>query len=57
MPDPEFITATIGAAAKALQYATIRWIELAGYPLELMTVAMTEIHDRMPKKDADPSVG
>lgn len=56
IPDPEFITATIGAAAKALQYATCRWMELAGYPLELMTVAMTEIHDRMPKKDAGPSL-
>jgi hypothetical protein len=31
-------------------------MELAGYPLELMTVAMTEIHDRMPKKDAGPSL-
>jgi hypothetical protein len=52
-PDPEFITATIGAAATALKHATCRWMMTAGYPLELMTIAMTEVFERMPKKDRD----
>jgi hypothetical protein len=50
IPDPQFITATIGAATTALDWATLRWLELASYPPELVVAAMHEVHDRMPKK-------
>ncbi|MCV7134412.1 hypothetical protein H7J06_15595 [Mycobacterium hodleri] len=55
-PEPEFVTATIGAAADALQEATYRWIAHAGYDVALMEQATREVFERMPKKDVGPSV-
>lgn len=50
MPDPEFITGTIGAAVEALNYAACRWMLLAGYnPLQATAEAIVAISEKLPK--------
>jgi hypothetical protein len=48
-PDPEFITATIGAAVFALEAGTHLWIKLAGHPLDTYLGAAQTIFERTPK--------
>jgi hypothetical protein len=50
MPDPEFITGTIGAAVEALNHAAWRWMLMAGYnPMQATTEALLAIGERLPK--------
>jgi hypothetical protein len=50
MPDPEFITGTIGAAVEALNDAAWRWMLMAGYnPMQAATEALLAIGERLPK--------
>lgn len=50
MPDPEFITDTIGAAVQALDHAAYRWMLLAGYnPLHAGSEALHVVGARLPK--------
>lgn len=50
VPDPSFVTETIGAACTALQDGTSRWLAAGKHDLELLQDAIREVHDRMPKK-------
>lgn len=55
LPDVDLLTETIEAGTATLQYATLRWAALAGYPYGEMAVqAITEIHERMPKITDQP---
>lgn len=50
MPDPEFITGTIGAAVEALDHAAFRWMLLAGHdPVRATTLALLTLEERLPK--------
>lgn len=51
IPDPIFITETIEAAAFALQWGTLRWLQLGGHDPRLLGVAVLEVSAKMPKKD------
>lgn len=55
-PDPQFVTAMIGAAADALQEATCYWIARAGYDLDLLKQATADVFAKMPRKVRGPSV-
>lgn len=51
IPDPIFITETIEAAAFALQWGTLRWLQLGGHDPSLLGAAVWEVSAKMPKKD------
>lgn len=51
IPDPIFITETIEAAAFALQWGTLRWLQLGGHDPSLLGAAVLEVSAKMPKKD------
>jgi len=57
LPDVVLLTETIEAATATLEYATLRWALLAGYPYQEMSIqAMCEVFERMPKiTDQPPS--
>jgi hypothetical protein len=50
-PDPVFITETIGAACEALRWGTLRWLLMCRHDPNLLSEAMHEIYERMPKID------
>ncbi|WP_156528131.1 hypothetical protein [Gordonia sp. 852002-50395_SCH5434458] len=51
IPDAVYITELMEAAGHAVQWATFRWLDLAGYdaPTRLQE-SMVAVHERMPKK-------
>ena len=49
-PDPVFITETIGAACKTLQWGTLKWLVLGGHDPDLLRQAQRDVFERVPKK-------
>lgn len=50
LPDPMFITETLEAASTTLQWGTVRFLDYTGHDRNLLTAAIAEIFERMPKK-------
>lgn len=50
-PDPVFITETIGAACEALRWGTLRWLLMGRHDPNLLSQALHDIYERMPKID------
>ncbi len=55
IPDPIFITRTVEAADFALQWGTLRWLQISGHDPNLIRDATAEVHAKMPKKDDSAS--
>jgi hypothetical protein len=57
IPDPKFITDTIEAACDTLQWGTARWLMMGRHNPEIVSDAIKEIFQLMPKLDGSPQQG
>jgi len=50
VPDPSFVTETIGAACTALEAGTVRWLAAGKHDVKILLDATVEVHARMTKR-------
>lgn len=55
IPDPVFITETVGAACATLQWGTLRWLMLGGHDPDLLRQTLSDVYKRVPKKADAPN--
>ncbi|OZE92968.1 hypothetical protein CH299_29105 [Rhodococcus sp. 14-2686-1-2] len=52
IPDPIYITDTIGAATSALMWGTSRWLQYSGHDPAVLRSAAQAVFEKMPKKSS-----